>query len=392
MKSTIFAATTAFAAGEVFFSDTFDDLSKWTPSTWKGDEMGTFESAKGKWSPEGDMSMASQVDAKFYGASASFPVFSNEGKTLYVQYQAKYDKDIECGGGYIKIGPKMEKPEEFGDPTVYNIMFGPDKCGYTKRTHLIFTYKGKNHLKTSDLPYKQDKDGVSNLYRLALKPDNTVEVHIDGEEVYKGNMGEDWPLLEAKEISDPDDKKPSDWVDDPMVDDPDDKKPDDYDQPKQTADENAKKPDDWDTEEDGEWEAPMVDNPAYKGTWSPKRISNPAYKGVWEAKKIANPKYEADDKLYLFKEFGFVGFDLWQVKASAFFDNLIITDSEAEADKFMDKWKTTVAHEKEMEEKDKEEKKKESDSKAKEDEEKEDDKDDDKEDKKDEEKDDDEDL
>ncbi len=27
----------------------------------------------------------------------------------------------------------------------------------------------------------------------------------------------------------------------------------------------AKKPDDWDDEEDGEWEAPMIDNPEYKG-------------------------------------------------------------------------------------------------------------------------------
>eukprot|EP00971_Amphidinium_carterae_P178738 3545518-Amphidinium_carterae.1 len=31
-----------------------------------------------------------------------------------------------------------------------------DKCGYNKRTHLIFSYKGKNVLKKADLPYKQD--------------------------------------------------------------------------------------------------------------------------------------------------------------------------------------------------------------------------------------------
>ena len=57
----------------------------------------------------------------------------------------------------------------------------------------------------------------------------------------------------------------------------------------------------------------MIDNPKYKGEWKPKRISNPEYKGVWEPKKIDNPKYVADDKLYLYKDFGFIGFDLWQV-------------------------------------------------------------------------------
>merc|ERR1712187_1040309 len=106
-------------------------------------------------------------------------------------------------------------------------------------------------------------------------------VDIDEEKIYEGSLKEDWEVLKPKEISDPDDKKPGDWVDDSMIDDPE-----------------AKKPDDWDDEEDGEWEAPMKDNPAYKGDWHVKRISNPAYKGVWEAKKIANPEYEDDDNLY----------------------------------------------------------------------------------------------
>merc|ERR1711976_762759 len=108
---------------------------------------------------------------------------------------------------------------------------------------------------------------------------------------------------------------------------------------KRIVDSDAKKPDDWDDEEDGEWEAPMKDNDAYKGDWSAKRISNPAYKGFWEAKKIANPEYEDDDSLYKFADFGFIGFDLWQVKGGTIFDNIIITDDAAEADAFAKKWK-----------------------------------------------------
>merc|ERR1712179_805641 len=187
----------------------------------------------------------------------------------------KYEKDVECGGGYLKLGPNMDDPTTFGDPTEYNIMFGPDKCGYTKRTHLIFNYKGKNVLKKSDLSYKQENEGTSHLYRMILKPDNTVRVEIDEEKIYEGSIKDDWEILKPKEIADPADKKPDDWSDESMIDDPEDKKPDD-----------------WDDEEDGEWEAPMKDNEAYKGDWYGKRISNPAYKGIWEAKKIANPEYE----------------------------------------------------------------------------------------------------
>merc|ERR1711934_1202583 len=157
-------------------------------------------------------------------------------------------------------------------------------------THLIFNYKGKNVLKKSDLSYKQDGEGTSHLYRLVVKPDNTVRVEIDEEKIYEGSLKEDWELLAPKEISDPEDKKPSDWVDSSMMDDPESKKPSDWVEEKRIVDPDAKKPDDWDDEEDGEWEAPMKDNPSYKG--------------IWEAKKIANPKYVDDDAVYKYAYFG----------------------------------------------------------------------------------------
>merc|ERR1712125_246487 len=244
-----------------------------------------------------------------------------------------------------------------------NIMFGPDKCGYTKRTHLIFNYQGKNVLKKSDLSYKQDGEGTSHVYRLVVKPDNTVKVEIDQESVYEGSIKDDWEVLKPKEIADPADKKPEDWADDSMIDDPEDKKPDDWVEEKRIVDPEAKKPDDWDDEEDGDWEAPMKDNPAYKGEWMVKRISNPAYKGFWEAKKIANPDYADDDSVYKYADFGFIGFDLWQVKGNTIFDNVIITDDKAEADSFAKKWKDLSAVEKDKKEDDddeEEEEKKES--------------------------------
>merc|ERR1712034_264944 len=110
------------------------------------------------------------------------------------------------------------------------------------------------------------------------------------------------------------------------------------------------------------------------GDWKAKRISNPEYKGVWEAKKIDNPEYVDDNEVYKFDEFGFIGFDLWQVKGGTIFDNIIVTDDKAEADNFAKKWKDLSEVEKSKKKEEDESKK--ADDKKKEDE-KEDDDDDD---------------
>ena len=41
--------------------------------------------------------------------SAASVFFINEKKDLIIQYQAKYEMGIDCGGRYVKIGPKMEE-------------------------------------------------------------------------------------------------------------------------------------------------------------------------------------------------------------------------------------------------------------------------------------------
>jgi calreticulin len=57
----------------------------------------------------------------------------------------------------------------------YNIMFGPDICGYsTKRIHVIFNYKGKNHLINKDVKCKDDE--LTHIYTLVVTPDNKYKV------------------------------------------------------------------------------------------------------------------------------------------------------------------------------------------------------------------------
>merc|ERR1712167_282040 len=236
----------------------------------------------------------------------------------------KHEQDIDCGGAYLKLG--AYEPEKFEGSSKYNIMFGPDICGSsTKKTHVIFNYKGKNLDKKKEV--RAESDTLSHLYTLIVKPDNTYEVQIDMNKVDSGSLDEGWDFLEPKQIRDPEEKKPADWVDEAEIDDPEDKKPEGYDDiPAKFADPKAKKPDDWDDESDGEWEAPQIDNPDFKGEWKAKRISNPAYKGVWAPKLIDNPKFVDDDELYSYKSFAFVGIDVWQVKSGTIFDNILITD------------------------------------------------------------------
>merc|ERR1711959_858757 len=354
----VFAICLGAVAAEVYFEEDFsgDWESRWVQSENK-DDLGKFVATAGINGDASNLGLKTSQDAKFYGISAVTKEFSNKDKPLVVQYSVKHEQGIDCGGAYLKLGPAPFDGKKFHGETVYNVMFGPDICGMTKRTHLIFNYKEKNLLKDKDM--RTESDELTHIYTLVVKPDNTFAVSIDGSEVESGKLADGWEFLEPKEIDDPEDKKPSDWVDEAEMDDPEDKKPEGYDAiPAKIADPKATKPDDWDDESDGEWEAPQIDNPEFKGEWKAKRISNPAYKGVWRPKKIANPAYVDDDQLYAYDSFAFVGIDVWQVKSGTIFDNLLITDDVEAAKAAYEKIKPAQEAEKKMKEAKDEEKRK----------------------------------
>ena len=275
-------------------------------------------------------------DARFYAISSKIDKpFSNEGKDLIVQFSAKHPQNIDCGGGYIKLLPSTTDQKKFNGEAPYHIMFGPDICGTsTRRTHVIFTYKNKNHLIKKDVKCETDK--LTHVYTLIVRPDNTYEVRIDGKKVESGSLTDDWDFLPPKTIKDPAQSKPHDWVDDAKMADPKDHKPSGWDDiPAKIVDPKATKPDDWDEESDGTWEAPTIDNPEYKGEWKAKMIDNPDYKGPWVHPMIPNPDFSDDASIYKYSDIGVVGFEIWQVKAGTIFDNIIVTDSVKEAEDFM---------------------------------------------------------
>lgn len=259
-------------------------------------------------------------------------------------------------------------------------MFGPDKCGSTNKVHFIIRRKNpktgeyeEKHLKNTPMARLNN---LTNLYTLIIHPNQDFEIRINGEVAKAGNLLTEGvmfpPLSPPKEIDDPEDKKPEDWVDDVYIPDPEQatkpedwdedapakipdpeaKKPEDWeeDTPLYIPDPEATKPEDWDDEEDGEfvapeipnpaceshgcgpWKAPEIPNPAYKGKWVQPTIPNPAYKGEWSPRKIPNPDYYEDLRPSDLEPIGGLGIEIWTMQKDILFDNFFISHSVEEAE------------------------------------------------------------
>jgi hypothetical protein len=216
---------------------------------------------------------------------------------------------------------------------------------------------------------------TTKLYTLIVYPNNQTYVElVDDKQVSTGSLLEDFepPVNPPKEIDDPEDTKPADWVDEAKISDPDATKPDDWDEdapyqipdeeatqpddwlvdePDMIADPEAVKPEEWDDDEDGDWVAPLVKNPkceaasgcgewkrplkanpAYKGKWYAPMIDNPAYKGEWAPRKIANPSYFSDETpAQSLNKIGGVGIELWTMTEDILFDNIYVGHSVEDA-------------------------------------------------------------
>jgi len=278
------ALIAAPVVAEIYLKEQFNDegwTKRWTESSkWKPKaDMGKWVNTAGEWyGDKEDKGIQTSEDARFYGLSAKLSKeFKSEDKELVIQYSVKHEQDLDCGGAYIKLLPGGKKFDaaSFGGDSPYAVMFGPDICGSSnKKTHVILHYAKKNDNLLIKKTVNTESDNLTHLYTLVIRPDNTFEVFIDNKSVRKGKLEDEFDFLLAKEIKDPAASKPSDWVDNAKMPDPEDIKPEGYDDIQaEIPDPDAAKPDDWDDEDDGEWEAPMIDNPDYKGPWKPKMVS-----------------------------------------------------------------------------------------------------------------------
>lgn len=316
--------------------------------------------------------------------------FTAEG-TFVVQYEVRLHEGLQCGGAYIKLlSPAGSfSPADVTNDTPYTVMFGPDVCGSTNKVHFIWKFKNpvtgefvEHHLKQPPTP-TGSADKKSHVYTLTVRRDNTFEIFIDRESKSKGSLMTDFepPFMPPKEIDDPTDSKPEDWVDEAKIADPEASKPLDWDEdapreipdpeatmpvdwlvdePLQVPDPEASEPEDWDEEDDGEWEAPivnnpkceqvsgcgewktpMIPNPEYKGKWYAPMIDNPDYIGEWTAKQIANPAYFQESNPFpkLAGVIG-IGIDIWTMQKGIEYDNIYVGNSEDAAYALSSSWVT----------------------------------------------------
>jgi len=65
------------------------------------------------------------MDSRHFAISAKFPQFSNKNRTLVVQYSIKFEQDIKCGGGYIKLISCYVNQKKISGDTPYRWKFDP---------------------------------------------------------------------------------------------------------------------------------------------------------------------------------------------------------------------------------------------------------------------------
>jgi len=351
----LLALLLGLASAKVYFKDDFStdpfENNRWVQSKWKQDsgEAGVLEYSGGLWGAGDRGGIRTSEDAKFYAFTGKLEEEFDNANTdsLVFGFSVKHEQKMDCGGAYAKLLPPGTDVESFNGDAAYTIMFGPDICGYsTKKVQAIFNFGGENLAKDKDV--KTPDDEYTHQFLLIVNKDSTYEIRVDGEEKAKGDMKEDWNFELPMKIKDPEQSKPEDWVDDEEIDDPEAEKPEDWgNEPEMIADPDSSKPDDWDDEEDGEWQAPMIDNPEFKGEWKAPKIPNPEYKGEWVHPEIDNPDYVEAVDVWKRGPVGYIGVEVWQVKSGTVFSDFILTDSVEEAEQFMNERKTNEDDEKE---------------------------------------------
>lgn len=115
---------------------------------------------------EGDKGLVAKTKAAHHAISAPFsePIAFGD-KPLVVQYEVKYQKGGNCGGGYLKLLEDgfQTSGKEFSDTTPWVVMFGPDLTCPGTKVWIIIEPQGRHSTLNSligalHLPPQESKD------------------------------------------------------------------------------------------------------------------------------------------------------------------------------------------------------------------------------------------
>lgn len=109
--ATLLAST---VSAKIFFQDNFDDAdwqSRWHVPSKNTAELGSWEISSGKFyaDKQKNQGLRTVDNMRFYALTAPFAeTFSNAERDLIVQFSAKNEQNLNCGGGYIKVSKQKE--------------------------------------------------------------------------------------------------------------------------------------------------------------------------------------------------------------------------------------------------------------------------------------------
>ncbi|RYR16605.1 hypothetical protein Ahy_B04g073638 isoform C [Arachis hypogaea] len=225
-----------------------------------------------------DKGIQTSNDAKHFAISAKIPEFTYKNRTLVLQYSIKFEQDIKCGGGYIKLLSGFVNQKKFGSDTPYRYMWNRHK---EAPCHILIPGSKLSH-----------QEGPATL-------DASYSVLIDNRERDSGSIlktGTEGNTLKTLMMSNLRDMIQS--------------------QPLKTRMKRKMV--------SGGHQKYQIRHTKDHGKERKSRTLTT--KGSGKTPWIGNPEFEDDPDLYVLKPIQYVGIEVWQVKGGSVFDNILICD------------------------------------------------------------------
>lgn len=332
-----------FITSEVYFEERFGRGwdNRWTKSSRStpGNLLGRFRVSAGSFYYDRRIQRGLQTvdNNREYLISSKFnKCFNTTGKDLIFQFSVKLENKMEKGQAYIKLFPESFNQGQFSKKSPFSILFGPDFNGWARK-HLDFRITRNKTVYNTYQPIVAFDDQFTHVYTLIIYKNQTYKILKDNYTEIESSLENAFCYCQPKEIPDPFEEKPKDWVDDEFIDDPDDQPPEYMkNMPKFIQDLTVKRPKNWDDKINGIWTPPLIPNPDYNNKWEPRKIPNPEFKGIWEPKTIQNPDYNPDLHFGKPENLCYLGIDVTQDVSGCIWNNILVTDDFEYSQKVME--------------------------------------------------------